>query len=64
MISFKRWFEINGEKLSDEYDEYLDTIEGGIIIPMDFDEFVLDKFEDSVSDFEDYEYENFKQGIL
>lgn len=64
MISFEKWAEDNEEKLLQEYEEYLDSVEGGITIPMGFDEFVMDKFEESVSDFEDYEYEKFKQGIL
>ena len=52
MISFEKWYEKAEDKLIKKYEETKKTI--------DWDEFVLGKFEEFTSEIEDYEYEKFK----
>ena len=52
MVSFDKWYEKAEDKLLEEYEAKKS--------PIDWDEFVLDKFEEFTSEIEDYEYEKFK----
>lgn len=52
MKDFDRWYELVEDKLVEEYEETKS--------PIDWDEFVVDKYEEFTSEIEDYEYEKFK----
>lgn len=52
MISFDKWYEKAEDKLLEEYEAKKS--------PINWDEFVLGKFEEFTSEIEDYEYEKFK----
>ena len=52
MKDFDRWYELAEDKLVEEYEETKN--------PIDWNEFVLDKYEEFTSEIEDYEYEKFK----
>lgn len=52
MKDFDRWYEKAEDKLVEEYEAKNSLI--------DWDEFVLGKFEEFTSEIEDYEYEKFK----
>ena len=52
MISFDKWYEKAEDKLLKEYEAKKS--------PIDWDEFVLGKYEEFTSEIEDYEYEKFK----
>ena len=54
MISFDRWYELAEDKLLEEYEAKKN--------PGDWDEFVLGKFEEFTSEFEDMTYESYKIG--
>ena len=52
MKDFDKWYEKVEDKLLKEYEAKKS--------PIDWDEFVLGKFEEFTSEIEDYEYEKFK----
>ena len=54
MISFEKWYEKAEDKLVKEYEETKKTI--------DWDEFVINKYEEFTSEFEDMTYESYKIG--
>ena len=54
MISFEKWYEKAEDKLVEEYEETKS--------PTDWNEFVLNKYEEFTSEIEDYEYESYKIG--
>lgn len=60
MINFDKWLNANYTKLEKEYDEYLEMLDTTIIVPVDFTEFVEDRFEDFVSGYMDYKYDEMK----
>ena len=52
MREFEKWYEIAEDKLVEEYESKKS--------PINWDEFVLGKFEEFTSEIENYEYEKFK----
>ena len=54
MINFEKWYEKAEDKLVKEYEETKS--------PTDWNEFVLNKYEEFTSEIEDYEYESYKIG--
>ena len=54
MISFDIWYEKTEDKLVEEYEETKS--------PTDWNEFVLNKYEEFTSEIESYEYESYKIG--
>ena len=45
MTTFRKWYFINEDKLKDDYEAYFESVDKEIDVPMDFDEFVQDKFD-------------------
>ena len=54
MKDFDRWYELSEDKLVKEYEAKKS--------PIDWDEFVLGKYEEFTSEFEDMTYESYKIG--
>ena len=54
MIKIEKWYEKAEDKLVKEYEETKS--------PTDWNEFVLNKYEEFTSEIEDYEYESYKIG--
>lgn len=52
MVSFDKWYEKAEDKLFEEYEAKKS--------PIDWDEFVINKYEEFISEIENYEYEKFK----
>ena len=52
MISFDKWYEKAEDKLFEEYEAKKS--------PIDWDEFVINKYEEFISEIENDEYEKFK----
>ena len=52
MKDFDRWCELSEDKLAEEYEAKKS--------PIDWDEFVINKYEEFISEIENYEYEKFK----
>ena len=52
MISFEKWYEKAEDKLLEEYEAKKS--------PIDWDEFVINKYEEFTSEIENDEYEKFK----
>ena len=45
MTTFRRWYLLNQDKLQEDYETYFESIDKEIDVHMDFDEFVLDRFD-------------------
>lgn len=45
MTTFRRWYLLNQDKLQEDYETYFESVDKEIDVPMDFDEFVQDKFD-------------------
>lgn len=45
MTTFRRWYFKSQDKLQEDYETYFEGIDKEIDVPMDFDEFVQDKFD-------------------
>ena len=52
MVSFDKWYEKAEDKLVEEYESKKS--------PIDWDEFVINKYEEFTSEIEDYKYEDWK----
>lgn len=61
MINFDVWLNKNYNKLEDAYEDYIQMLDTTIIVPVDFTEFVEDRFEEMISDYEDMKYQEFKE---
>lgn len=60
MITYDYWLNKNFSKLEDAYEDYLQMLDTTMKIPMDFDEFIEDKFEHFISDYQDRKYDEMK----
>lgn len=60
IYSFDDWYDKNADKLEEDYQEYLDIIDDTIIVPNSFDEYCLSEYESYVSEYDDIEYERYK----
>ena len=45
MTTFRKWYNLNQDKLQEDYETYFENIDKEIDVPMDFDEFVQDKWD-------------------
>ena len=45
MTTFRKWYNLNQDKLQDEYETYFESVDKEIDVPMDFDEFVQDRWD-------------------
>lgn len=45
MTTFRKWYFKNEDKLKDDYEAYFENIDKNLDVPMDFDEFVQDKWD-------------------
>ena len=45
MTTFRRWYLLNQDKLQEDYEAYFEGVDKEIDVPMDFDEFVQDKWD-------------------
>lgn len=45
MTTFRRWYFLNQDKLQEDYETYFESIDKENDVPMDFDEFVQDKWD-------------------
>lgn len=43
MTTFRKWYNLNQDKLQEDYETYFESVDKDIDVPMDFDEFVQDK---------------------
>ncbi len=60
MITYDQWLNKNFSKLEDAYEDYLQMLDTTIIVPVDFTEFIEDKFEHFISDYQDRTYDEMK----
>ena len=60
-LSFSDWCDKYEENYYDEYEEYVEECGAFENTPMDLWEFLEDKYEESISEFEDMEYERMKE---
>ena len=60
-LSFSDWVECYGDEFYDEYEEYEAECRELDNIPMDWIDFLEDKYIESISEFEDMEYERMKE---
>ena len=44
-MTFKKWYAINHDKLQEDYEEYVESLDKRFYMPIDFDEFVQDKWD-------------------
>ncbi len=61
MITYDYWLNKNFSKLEDAYEDYLQMLDTTMKIPMDFDEFIEEKFEHFISDYQDRKYDEYKE---
>ena len=47
MTTFSKWFRYNEERLQVEYDEYFESIDKNFEIPLSFEDYCFDKYEES-----------------
>ena len=45
MTTFRRWYFLNQDKLQEDYEAYFESVDKEIDVPMEFDDFVQDKFD-------------------
>ena len=45
MTTFRRWYLLNQDKLQEDYEAYFESVDKEIDVPMDFDDFVQDKWD-------------------
>lgn len=45
MTTFRKWYFKNQDKLQEDYETYFESIDKEIDVPMDFDEFVQDRWD-------------------
>lgn len=61
MITCKNWINKNIDKLEEDYQEYLDTLDKSIVVADSFEDFCENRFESANGDYEDMEYERYKE---
>lgn len=44
-MTFKKWYALNQDKLKEQYEDYIESIDNTIITPISFDEFVQDRWD-------------------
>ena len=44
-MTFKKWYALNQDKLQEDYEEYVESLDKRFYMPIDFDEFVQDKWD-------------------
>ena len=45
MTTFRRWYFLNQDKLQEDYETYFESVDKEIDVPMDFDDFVQEKWD-------------------
>ena len=45
MTTFRKWYALNQDKLQEDYEAYFESVDKEIDVPMDFDDFVQDKWD-------------------
>jgi hypothetical protein len=45
MTTFRRWYLLNQDKLQEDYEAYFESVDKEIDVPMEFDDFVQDKWD-------------------
>ena len=45
MTTFRRWYLLNQDKLQEDYETYFESIDKENDVPMDFDDFVQEKWD-------------------
>ena len=46
-MKYSKWFRYNEERLQVEYDEYFESIDKNFEIPLSFEDYCFDKYEES-----------------
>ena len=44
-MTFKKWYALNQNKLEEQYEEYVESLDKRFYMPIEFDEFVQDKWD-------------------
>ncbi len=47
MTTFRKWYFKNQDKLQDEYETYFESVDKNFEIPLSFEDYCFDKYEES-----------------